>query len=80
MTIWIVTVEHRHGHDNWVSHTEAGAISQLATYCRENWEDSAAPDAEIPEDDQQCVELYFDENTIEFYSCGTAELDEQVPA
>lgn len=68
-TVFIVTVEHKHGTDSWAHRTFEGAIASLAEYCREWW----AGEDDPPEDDEQCIKDYF-ENEQEFHTINESTL------
>ncbi len=66
-TVWVLTVDHRHGQDMWVHETEAGAKGSLAGYVREWWSEltgrwDAREDlpAEAPDDDDEAIATYFE--------------------
>jgi hypothetical protein len=65
-TVYVVTIEHRHGIDTYVCATNEGAWKQLHDYVKEWWESEAVP-GEIPEHPPEAVRDYFDHVETEFY-------------
>lgn len=77
MTIHVAHIDHRHGYNFYVAATEDELSAKIAEYCREYWDDCQASEdtPEAPEDNNECVSLYFDENEEEFLAVDTATLD-----
>jgi hypothetical protein len=72
VTVWVLSIDHRHGTNVYVHETEPGAKDSLVDYVRENWEDEVGRgfselDAEPPADDQEAIDAYFDEVADESY-------------
>ena len=67
--VWVLTIEHRHGHDTSVHQSEDGARNWLAEYVREWWNDGGwLDDEQPPEDDSEAIDLYFEKVGDEYYS------------
>ena len=77
-TLWLVSIETRHGTDNSAHITQAGAERAVQRYVAYWWDeemqaehgDEAPP---MPEDPDEAVTLYFEELDDEYYSI------EQIP-
>lgn len=57
--IHILIIDHRHGRDVFAGQTREAARSRLASWARDNWVIEQIP-GDIPEDDDQAIELYFE--------------------
>lgn len=82
MTVWFLSIEHKHGSDTTIHASEAGARACLATYCREWWEEVAPEDADgepmsPPEQDDDVIRAYFDGDDA--HECFTLEALEVQP-
>lgn len=77
-SLWVATVEHKHGSESWVCLTREGAYAALADFVRDWWDEEVSKGfeegRECPEDDATAVEAYFDHVTDEFYSVSSSVL------
>jgi len=56
-------INHKYGVNFYASRTYEGLIKEVADFCREWWDDFASlAGTEIPQDDQEVINEYFDEN------------------
>lgn len=60
-TVWVVTVDARHVGPGCIGvfRTRARANETLAEWCRQFW-DSEGVEGDEPEDNDECIERYFD--------------------
>jgi hypothetical protein len=58
-------ITHRHGEDVSVYWNEQDAVKAAAEYAREWWRE-AGFEFDAPEDDQECIDVYFDHREDEF--------------
>lgn len=65
-TVWLLTIDHRHGTDTFVHKTEDGAKATLVCYVEDWWSEQCG-DLEIPDDDV-AITAYFDAAGDEYYS------------
>lgn len=77
-TVWILTIDHRHGRDISVNETEEGALAACAEYGRQWWSELVGrnDDVELPEepptDNVEAIKLYFDTVGDEYYELEQA--------
>jgi len=72
MKIYTATIDHKFGTNTHVSLTEEGIRKDVAEYCREWWTDfDGLADVDIPEDDQETIDLYFNEENAGVYESLT---------
>jgi len=68
-TVWVLTVEHKHGHDTSVHSTPAGADARLLDYVQTWWDrrvfDDDGNPMPIPADPDEAIEAYFDSDGTE---------------
>ena len=57
--VYVALVNHRHGTDVFCGSTEAEQLFKLANWCREWWCDTELNEPP-PEDDNTCVDQYFE--------------------
>lgn len=80
MKIFVGIIAHRYGNNAYASRTEDELYGQLANYCREWWDDSFLHGVKIdadknpPEDDFECVKMYFNNIGNEYLTTSTAYL------
>lgn len=60
MTVWLLTIEHRHGTDHWVCATREIAEANLDNYVRTWWEEEI-DDKPMPATADERIQQYFDE-------------------
>lgn len=61
LSVHTATIETRHGTNHYAATTREELYSDLATYCRENWEEEMGDDpGDPPEADEEIVDAYFD--------------------
>ncbi len=66
MKIHLATITHRFGNNAYAALTEDDLISNVATYCRQNWSDSARSDEPVETfTDDTIIDAYFDGNDEE---------------
>lgn len=58
MTVEVLIINHRHGYDVSVHETEDLAVKELASYCRDWWEDFCTEDQ--PKSNDDIIEAYFE--------------------
>lgn len=71
-TVWVLTIEHRHGEDRWVCLTEDRARRELRDWVTTYW-DQDGPDTDMPEDPDAAVTAYFDHQEVERDRYGEGE-------
>ena len=54
--VHVACINHRNGTNLYARRTEAALIAQIAEYCRTDW----PTDLELPEDDAEAVDTYFE--------------------
>lgn len=54
--VHVATIDHRNGTNLYARRTESALIAQIAEYCRTDW----PADLELPEDDAEAVDVYFE--------------------
>jgi hypothetical protein len=57
--VQVATISHKFGDNVYVSKTKEGLNKQVADFCREWWNE--IPNVEIPETDDDIIEIYFSE-------------------
>ena len=63
MTIYVLTIEHRHGTNISVHQTRAGAEASLDEYVREYWHElSRERPPEMPKAAEERIEIYFEDH------------------
>lgn len=73
-TVWVLTIDHRHGQDTWVHLTEDGARGTLVNYVCEWWSELTGRNAhadlpeQAPADDQEAINTYFEWVGDEYYN------------
>lgn len=79
-TVWVLTVDHRHGRDTWVHATEEGAFGHLADYVSDWWTELVGrndrvelPD-EAPADTREAINTYFETVGDEYYDIESKEV------
>lgn len=60
MKLYTAIVEHKHGTNTYASLSEEGIRKEVADYCRDWWTDFENLPEEVPENDQEVIDLYFD--------------------
>jgi hypothetical protein len=60
MLIYVLTIEHKHGHDLWCHHSEQGARASLADYVRDNWDTEVGASVTKPVDIDTMIQQYFE--------------------
>ena len=76
MTVHVLSIEHRHGTDNWVCATWDIAQACLADYVRTWWD---IENGKAPADDEEAIDQYFDDEDDESYSIEELALIEHAP-
>ncbi len=59
ITIHTARIQHPHGHNDYRETNYLNLRAQIVEYVRENWE-VEIPDEEMPEDETQLIETYFE--------------------
>lgn len=63
LTVHTAVIEHRHGINTYAATTREELHSDLATYCRENWEAEMGDDpGEPPDGIDDVIDAYFDQS------------------
>lgn len=72
--IYVLTIEHKHGHDTWAHRTPEGARASLLNYAIEYWA-SEVGDAPKPIDPDALIQQYFEAtNGQEWWSIDQVEV------
>ena len=80
MTVHLAVIEHRHGFNHYAGATEAELTAKIAEFCREWW-DETDREGDAPEDDDACIEAYFQDHESEWLTRGTDRISaEEVSA
>ena len=70
-TVWVLTINHRHGTNIYVNKTEKGALAELSGYVYDNWDEltqrSDTPAIGISPDSDEAISYYFEVQTDEYY-------------
>ena len=73
MTIYLVSIEHKHGTDLYAFETINGASDHLYSYVSDWWP-SDLPPIESMANHDDAVSLYFEDHETEFYSVQKTEV------
>jgi hypothetical protein len=84
-TVLVALIDHEHGTNVGVFTSRAGALSWVADYARQWWQDALELDETLPEtppaDDASCSEMYFeamrDAQYPETFQIQEAQVDPQ---
>jgi hypothetical protein len=58
-TIYILTINHRHGSNISAHKSQEGALNALAQYVAQEWEQEMPEGRSIPENEGDAIESYF---------------------
>jgi hypothetical protein len=53
-------IDHKYGTNTYAGKTKKSVTKQVASYCRKWWDENVK-NTKIPEDNNEIIELYFDE-------------------
>lgn len=59
-TVWVLTIEHRHGRDTLAFERKTAAEGHLFDYVKKWWSKAVGDHLPMPEDPQLAIETYFD--------------------
>ena len=79
MIIYSYLIHHGHGTDIISAKSRKGLDKVTANYCRQWWEEEIVDPVNPPNDDEECVRLYFEDNITEYtyyFEIDTNNLEE----
>lgn len=74
ITVYVLTIDHKHGTNTYAHRTAEGAHQSLMDYIAEWWGDCGF-DGPVPEDDAEAIALYFDATAETYWLDSTILAD-----